>query len=140
MKYLLDTCVISDFVRGEKNTLARLKSILPNNIAVSSITVMEIEYGLALNPSYAKKIRPVIHDFLESVSILDFNQHDAKAAAVIRATLKKQGTPIGSYDVLLAGCAINHDLIFVSANMMEFIRVKDLMLENWREQRQPGFR
>ena len=52
MNYLLDTCVISDFVKGEKNTLDRLKNIPPNEIAISSITVMEIQYGIALNPKY----------------------------------------------------------------------------------------
>jgi tRNA(fMet)-specific endonuclease VapC len=132
MNYLLDTCVISDFIRGEKNTLARLKSVSPNHIAVSSITVMEIEYGLALNLSLAKKIRPVIHAFLESINILAFNSDDAKAAALIRAMLKEQGTPIGSYDILLAGCAMNHNLTFVSANIKEFIHIKTLTLENWR--------
>jgi len=48
MNYLLDTCVISDFVKGEKNTLFKLKNTSPSELAVSSITVMEIQYGLLL--------------------------------------------------------------------------------------------
>ncbi len=46
MRYLLDTCVVSDFVKGEPNTLKRLKAIAPSQIAISSITAMELRYGL----------------------------------------------------------------------------------------------
>lgn len=55
MRYLLDTCVISDFVKGEPGTQTRLKRTLPTDIAISSITVMELHYGLALNPQRAQK-------------------------------------------------------------------------------------
>ena len=132
MNYLLDTCVISDFVKGEKNTLDKLKNIPPNEIAISSITVMEIHYGIALNPKYGLIIEPVILDLLASITILDFNQNDAIQAAKIRALLKLQGRPIGSYDVLLAGTALNNQLIFVSSNTNEFNRINNLILENWR--------
>jgi tRNA(fMet)-specific endonuclease VapC len=39
MGYLLDTCVVSDFVKGEENTLKKLKSISPAEIFISSLTV-----------------------------------------------------------------------------------------------------
>ena len=132
MKYLLDTCVISDFVKGEKSTLARIKEMSPSDIAISSITVMELHYGLALNPSYANKIKPLINDFLSLVTLLPFDQADAAQAAIIRALLKQQGSPIGSYDILLAGTALNHHLIMVTANTHEFARVSGIKLENWR--------
>lgn len=132
MKYLLDTCVISDFIKGEATTLRHIKTVSPHEIAVSSITVMEIEYGLALNPARAQRIQQIINDFLDSVTILDFNSDDAKQAARLRAILKQQGQPIGSYDILLAGCAVNQNLIFVSANVGEFTRIEELVLENWR--------
>ena len=69
MKYLLDTCVVSDFVKGEKNTLDKLKKVSPNEIAISSITVMEIQYGITLNPKYGKIIEPVILD-LETIKVV----------------------------------------------------------------------
>ncbi|BAY68610.1 PIN domain-containing protein [Anabaena sp. FACHB-709] len=46
MGYLLDTCVISDVVKGEENTLKQIKLISPTEIFVSSLTVMEVKYGL----------------------------------------------------------------------------------------------
>lgn len=132
MKYLLDTCTVSDFVRGNVGVLRRLKETPPSQLAVSSITVMEIEYGLKLNTVQAKKVEKVISPFLSRVQLLAFEREDAITAAAIRATLRQQGTPIGSYDVLLAGCALQRGLVLVTSNTKEFQRVQGLMLEDWR--------
>nr|WP_297085667.1 PIN domain-containing protein [Thermoleptolyngbya sp. C42_A2020_037] len=56
MQYLLDTCVIRDFIKGEPGTKVSLKQTPPVDIAVSAITVMELCYGLALNPQRAQKV------------------------------------------------------------------------------------
>ena len=69
MGYLLDTCVVSDFVKGEENTLKRLKSNSPCDVFISSLTVMEVKYGLAINPQRAVKIHPLIETFLSSITI-----------------------------------------------------------------------
>ncbi len=132
MIYLLDTCVISDFIKGEINTLQRIKNTSPLEIAISTITIMEIEYGLALNPKLVKKIKPVISDLLTAVHLLDFTRNDANHSALSRALLKQQSSPIGSYDILLAGTALNHKLIMVTANEKEFNRIPGLKVENWR--------
>jgi len=132
MKYLLDTCTISDFVRGNVGVLRRIKDTPPSQLAVSSITVMEIEYGLKFHTVQAKKLEKVISPFLSSVHLLAFEREDAITAAAIRASLRQQGTPIGSYDVLLAGCALQRELVFVTSNTKEFQRVQGLMLEDWR--------
>lgn len=88
MRYLLDTCVISDFIKGETGTKVRLKQTSPVDIAVSAITVMELHYGLALNLQRAQKIEPAIASFLTSVTILPFGTVEAEQAAQIRAILK----------------------------------------------------
>ena len=133
MRYLLDTCVISDFIKGESGTLTRLKQVSPADIAVSSISVMELRYGLQLNPQRAKKIEPVITSFLNSITLLPFGTLEADRAARIRAILKSQGQPIGAYDVLIAATALVHHLVMVTANQREFDRVPDLQTENWRQ-------
>ena len=92
MQYLLDTCVISDFIKGEAGTKVRLKQTPPVDIAVSAITVMELRYGLALNPQRAQKVEPAISSFLSSVTILPFSTVEAEQAAQIRAALKYSRT------------------------------------------------
>ena len=132
MRYLLDTCVISDFIKGELGTQARLKQTPPIDIAVSVITVMELRYGLLINPQRAHKIEPAIVSFLTSVTILAFGNPEAERAAQIRAILRTQGQPIGPYDVLIAATALQHNLLMITANQREFDRVPTLRVENWR--------
>ena len=133
MRYLLDTCVISDFIKGEAGTISRLKQTPPVDVAISAITVMELRYGLALNPQRAQKIEPEIASILSSANILPFSNAEAEQAAQIRAVLKSQGQPIGAYDVLIAATALQHSLIMATANQREFERVSNLQVENWRQ-------
>ncbi len=132
MKYLLDTCTVSDFVKGQPGVLARIKAMPPNLIAISSITRFEVEFGLALNAERARKLAPVLHAFLGAIATLTFDEADAQAAAGIRAALQKEGKPIGAYDVLIAGCGLARGLVVVTANVGEFQRVGGLQVEDWR--------
>jgi tRNA(fMet)-specific endonuclease VapC len=132
MKYLLDTCTVSDFVKGQHGVLARIKATPPNQIAVSVVTRMEIEFGLLLNPERARKLAPVMDAFLGAIATLPLSEADAQAAAGIRASLQRQGQPIGAYDVLIAGSGLARGLIVVTANTSEFQRVSGLVVENWR--------
>jgi tRNA(fMet)-specific endonuclease VapC len=135
VKYLLDTCVLSDFARGDANTLARVKSTPPQLVAVSSVTVMEVEFGLALNAARARKLAPVMHALLGSMTVLPYHSEDARATATLRAVLQKRGRPIGPYDALIAGCALSRGLVLVTSNESEFQRVSGLAVENWRSGR-----
>jgi tRNA(fMet)-specific endonuclease VapC len=133
MKYLLDTCTISDFIKGFPQVLARIKFLMPADLAVSSITRMEVEYGLQLNPQRGKIIEPLVNSLFASINTLDFGHAEAKTAGAIRAALRRQGKPIGAYDVLIAATALVHGLVLVTSNTKEFIRVNGLHLEDWRE-------
>jgi len=132
MKYLLDTCTVSDFVKGQPNVLARIKAISPALIAVSALTRMEVEYGLALNADRARKLAPVLQAFFSTISTLPFEVADALAAAAIRAALKTKGQPIGAYDVLIAGTALARGLVVVTSNVGEFQRIGGLQVDDWR--------
>lgn len=132
MLILLDTCTISDFVKGDANTLAQIKNHSPGDIAVSAITLMEVEYGLLLNPGKAKKLRPILAEFFASISILALGNQEAMCASQIRVDLKQSGTPIGAYDLLIGATALTHHLKLITANPKEFERIQGLSWENWR--------
>ena len=114
MRYLLDTCVVSDFARGHPQVLVRIKAASPDDIAVTTMTIMEVEYGLCLNETLERKLRPVIQAFFQSVLVLPYEEGDALASAAVRAALKKQGKPIGAYDILIVGCALSRGLILTN--------------------------
>jgi tRNA(fMet)-specific endonuclease VapC len=132
MKYLLDTCTVSDFVKGRPEVLARIKALPPDLLAVSVLTRMEVAYGLALNPDRARKVAPVLEAFFSAIVTLPFDEPDALAAAAVRAALKSEGQPIGAYDVLIAGTALARGLIVVTSNVGEFGRIGGLQVEDWR--------
>jgi tRNA(fMet)-specific endonuclease VapC len=132
MKYLLDTCTVSDFVKGHPNVMVRVKATPPDLISVSVLTRMEVDYGLALNAERARKLAPMLDAFFSTIATLPFDEADAKAAAAIRAALKIMGQPIGAYDVLIAGAGLARGLVVVTSNVGEFKRVSGLQVEDWR--------
>ncbi|MCE5318673.1 MAG: PIN domain-containing protein [Parachlamydia sp.] len=132
MNYLLNTCVLSDLFRKIPSVIKHFEDIASENINVSSITVMEIEYGLKLNPEREKKVRPVWKKLLDNIHVVSFSPQCACAAASIRAILKVKGLSIGPYDSLLAGTCLAHDMIMVTSNLSEFNRVPKLSIEDWR--------
>jgi len=74
-----------------------------------------------------------MHALLGAVSIFPYGLEDARATAMLRASLQKKGRPIGTYDVLIAGCALARGLVLVTSNEREFSRVGGLRIENWRK-------
>lgn len=132
MKYLLDTCTISYFLKGNDNIINHLKPLSPSDLAVSVITILEIDYGFKLKTS---KELIQLHlkwlSFLDALTVLEFNNKTALIASDIRAFLKLSGNPIGAYDILIGATALEHELICVTNNLSEFERIKELKLEDW---------
>ncbi len=128
--YLLDTNTLIYFFKGMGDVAKNLFLQSPNNLAVSSIVVYELEVGIAKSTNPTKR-REQLHQLLEQINIIDFGQKEAKESAIIRAELEKNGTPIGSIDLLIAGSAVANNLILVTRNLKEFQRVKNLKCENW---------
>jgi tRNA(fMet)-specific endonuclease VapC len=132
MNYLLDTCVISDFLKKHTQTLNHFKNALPKQLFISTVTIMEIEYGLALNPEKAKKIRPLWDDLLELIIVVPYCKECASNTAIQRALLKNSGRLIGPYDIQLVGTALAHNLVMVTSNVHEFSRTTQLTVKDWR--------
>ncbi|NBT84924.1 MAG: type II toxin-antitoxin system VapC family toxin [Alphaproteobacteria bacterium] len=133
MRYLLDTCVLSDFINGDLGTLQKLKSISPASICLSTVTVSEIYYGFSQYPDKAAQLKSVLESFLKGVSIVPFEWGDAEVSARVKASLTKAGKNIGSYDTLIAGTALKRGLILVTSNTPIFEEIPGLELENWRQ-------
>ncbi len=133
MNYLIDTCVVSDLFKKIPSTIKHFERVSPNHIHISAVSIMEIEYGLRLNSEKEKKIRPIWDAFLKQVQTVPFSQKCAKETALIRASLKNLGQPVGPYDILIAGTAVAYDLIVVTSNLSELKRIPLLSIEDWRE-------
>ena len=67
------------------------------------------------------------------LDVLPFDDRASMEYGEIRAYLERQGTPIGPLDMLIASHARSENLILVTNNVKEFVRVPRLKIENWAE-------
>lgn len=129
MRYLLDAnAVIALLNDADSPTAQRARRHEPREVGISTIVTHELYYG-AFKSQRAKRNVALV-DALQ-LDVLDFDHEDARQAGEVRAHLAKRGTPIGPYDVLIAGQARARDLILVTHNTAEFGRVPGLRLEDW---------
>ncbi len=130
MMYILDTNTLIYFFKGMGNVANKLLATSPKEIAIPSVVLYELEYGIAKSNSPAKR-QAQLNEICSVVEVLPFNSKAARCAALIRANLEKKGTLIGPYDLLIAGTAVACHGILVTNNTREFNRIPDLKLENW---------
>jgi tRNA(fMet)-specific endonuclease VapC len=100
-------------------------------IVVSSIVLFELSYGIAKSTRHEHNRAKLAQFTSGLIESLDFDSGDADEAGEIRAALERVGTPIGYYDVLIAGQARRRDALLVTANTREFTRVPGLKVEDW---------
>lgn len=128
-RYLLDAnAVISLLNNRDSRIFRRVRKHRPGEIAVSSIVANELYYGAFRSRRAAENVSLI--DKLQ-FEVLEFDIEDARQSSKIRAFLSSKGTPIGPYDVLIAGQAIARKLVLVTHNVGEFKRVPELLVEDW---------
>ena len=131
MRYLLDTnTCIYIIKRSPEQVMLRFKRLRVGDVGVSAITVCELQFGVS-NSSQPEKNQRALTEFLGPLEILDFPAAASVVYGDIRTRLQRAGTPIGSYDLLLAAHALQRELTLVTNNVREFLRVPDLRTENW---------
>ena len=128
--YILDTNTLIYFFKGMGKVADQLLSMPPKDIGIPTVVLYELETGIAKSVSHKKRSRQLA-DICALINILPFDRAAATEAASIRAKLEKLGTPIGPYDLLIAGVVRSLDGILVTRNKDEFRRVSRLKLENW---------
>jgi tRNA(fMet)-specific endonuclease VapC len=133
MHYLLDTNTCIYLIKKRPlEVLDQFRQHPLQDVAISTITLFELEYG-AQKSQQIKRTQKALARFFLPLTILDIDRPAAADAAIIRAKLERNGTPIGPYDLLIAGLARSQKMTLVTNNTKEFERVDNLLLENWVE-------
>ncbi len=132
--YLLDTNACIALINGTQVGVRRRfqRAVARDSVMLlSSIVAFELWYGVA--KSQRKEVNAQrLEAFLAGpVEWTPLDDDDARAAGDVRAELEAAGTPIGAYDVLLAGQARRRGATLVTSNVSEFGRVAGLKWENW---------
>lgn len=135
--YILDTDICSYLMKRTSPALIeRVRVFAPRELKVSVITVFELEYGI-LRSERRDHLRRVVRAFLDNIEILSWTASAAQSAGAVRAELAAAGSPIGSYDLLIAGHALSLDATLVTNNLREFSRVAGLQLADWMDSTNP---
>jgi tRNA(fMet)-specific endonuclease VapC len=131
MRFLLDTniCIYAMKSRPESVT-RRLAAARSSDLAISSVTVFELWYGVQRSKAIARNSE-ALREFLAPLRQLEFDADDAAACGKIRAGLDTKGTPIGPYDLQIAAQALRRKLTLVTHDTAEFKRISGLKVADW---------
>ena len=128
MRFLLDTNAVIELLRGNRRFRERLELWRPVDVGVSAVVLHELCFGAYKSARAEENLLRIRALQLEAVP---FSTADAERSGEIRALLQRHGTPIGPYDVLIAGQAAARSLTLVTHNLREFERVPGLSVEDW---------
>ena len=129
MRFLFDANAVIALLNDPNGFVARhARQYQPADIGLSAIVSHELYFGVFKSQRRDHNLAIVAGLQFE---VVPFDHEDARHAGEIRAALGAAGTPIGPYDVLIAGQARSRGLVLVSRNLREFQRVAGLSVENW---------
>jgi tRNA(fMet)-specific endonuclease VapC len=131
MRFLLDTNAWIRILNQQVSPMKdRFASMNPNDIALCSIVKSELYFGAYKSSRRSANLNLLMNLFKQFKS-LDFNDEAAEICGNIRAQLSLLGTPIGPYDLQIAGIALSNNMVLVTHNTKEFSRLTGLRIEDW---------
>ncbi len=130
IRYMLDTDICIYAVKNRPPSLRDTFNQHSGQLSVSSVTLAELLYG-AEKSARTEHNLSVVESFAARLEVLPFGKKAAAHSGQVRAQLEAAGTPIGPYDLMIAGHARSEGLVLVTNNTNEFERVDGLRLENW---------
>ena len=134
MTYLLDTNIVSYFLRGSPEPLIqRILNSRPADLAISVVSLGELHYGLGkLGPTRrAHAMLTQLESLLTAIPVAPLPREAASHYGLSRAHLEQKGTVIGNNDLWIAAHALAAGMTLVTNNVSEFKRVPHLKIENW---------
>ena len=131
MIFMLDTNICIYIIKRKPiRVLDRFKKAEISEITISSITLSELLFGVSKSSKPEQNLM-ALTQFVAPLDILPYGDEAAQYYGELRAHLEKQGTPIGSLDMLIAAHALSISGTLITNNEKEFNRVPNLNIENW---------
>ena len=128
-KYLIDTNICIYFIKGKFDLKRKFEKADPNNCFISEITLAELKFGIE-NSEKKEKNQKALDNFLTGIKVIPIF-HSLDLYAKEKARLRKQGTPIDDFDLLIGVTSIAHNLTMVNNNTDHFNGFKGIVLEDW---------
>jgi tRNA(fMet)-specific endonuclease VapC len=128
--YLLDTDTIIFSLKGHPSVQRHLRKHFHDPMAISVITLMELYYGAYKSQKLTSNLAK-IKTLENSVEIIPLGKESVEIFGICKSKLEKAGTPLDDFDLILASCALAHNLVLVTNNVRHFGRIEGLKLANW---------
>jgi len=126
---MLDTNTVSHLIREHPAVVRRVLAVPMAAVCISSITKAELLFGLARRPE-AKRLHTAVGEFLRRVDVLPWDGEVAQRYGATRATMQRQGKPLGPLDLLIASHGLYAEAMLVT-NDRAFAQVDGLRVEDW---------
>jgi tRNA(fMet)-specific endonuclease VapC len=132
MRYLLDTNTCIGVLTNRAPALVeRWKKTRPSQVRLCSVVKAELLYG-AEKSTHPDRVKQKLTVFFSGFKSMPFDDQAAGAYGALRASLEREGKPIGPNDMLIAAIALSSGLTVVTHNVAEFCRVPGLLVEDWQ--------
>ena len=128
-KYLIDTNIAIFFIKGKYNLKEKFEKMTSENCFISEVTLAKLKFGVQ-NSEKRDHNKKVLENFLTGVQILPIF-HSLDVYASEKARLRKLGTPIDEFDLLIGVTSVFHELVMVTNNTKHFERINGIELEDW---------
>ena len=128
-KYLIDTNTCIFFIKGNYDLKKKFEKVDIDNCFISEITLAELKFGVE-NSERKEKNQIALDNFVTGIKVVPIF-HSLDLYAKEKARLRKAGTPIDDFDILIGVTSVTHNLIMVTNNTREFVRIKGINLEDW---------
>ena len=130
MLRMLDTSTASYIIKNNIPAVRRRLVRVPmEQIAISAVTEGELRFGVARRPD-ATRLQSIVEEFLLHVTILPWDSDAAQQYGQLRATLERDGQPMGNLDTMIGAHAMAAGAVLVTHDQA-FSRVKKLKVEDW---------
>jgi predicted nucleic acid-binding protein len=140
VKYLLDTCLISELVKKEPNAavLTWLDEQDEQTLFLSVLTTGELQKGVSRLPSGVRKDDLqgwIEHDLSERFGerILDLDLETSLAWGKLQGEAELKGEKLPVMDSLIAATAIVHGMAVVTRNVKDMERCRARVFNPWAE-------
>jgi tRNA(fMet)-specific endonuclease VapC len=131
MRFMLDTNICIYLIKQKpEKVLRHFKTYSVGDIGISSITLAELMYGVQRSQQVQKN-RQALEEFTLPLEIAAFDDAAAEVYGSVRAGLERDGTPVGSMDMLIGAHALNLGVTLVTNNLREFKKIKNLKVVDW---------
>jgi len=130
MKYVLDTNILTYYLKGNEKILSKVDKEAENdNIVIPLFVYFEIKkWLLAVN---SKVKLQAFEKLFEEFGINTIDKETLDMSLSIYIKLRKDGIVIDDGDLLIAAYCIRNDYILVSNNLKHFGRIENIQIVNW---------